>query len=181
MSTTLAEPKAALQSVSVGPRYPSIYEINTWVWLTEMSQKHGTTIDLSNVPSAEWDAIAALGFDVVWLMEVWERSPAGIVIANQNKNLLDDFRKALPDFRLEDNVACPYCVRRYGVDEHLGGSKGLALARQQLSKRGMNLVLDFVPNAAPHDSGPLWFARPSTYETFIHYTLPGSTGARRNR
>src|SRR5580692_1361388 len=26
--------------------------------------------------------------------------------------------------------------------------------------------------AAPHDSGPLWFASPSTYETFIHYTLP---------
>jgi hypothetical protein len=26
--------------------------------------------------------------------------------------------------------------------------------------------------APPHDSGPLWFARPSTYETFIHYTSP---------
>ncbi len=26
--------------------------------------------------------------------------------------------------------------------------------------------------AAPHDSGPLWFATPSTYETSIHYTLP---------
>jgi len=26
--------------------------------------------------------------------------------------------------------------------------------------------------AAPHDSGPLWFARPLTYATFIHYTLP---------
>ena len=26
--------------------------------------------------------------------------------------------------------------------------------------------------AAPHDSGSLWFARPSTRETFIHSTLP---------
>jgi hypothetical protein len=26
--------------------------------------------------------------------------------------------------------------------------------------------------AAPHDSGPLWFATPSTCETFIHNTLP---------
>jgi hypothetical protein len=33
--------------------------------------------------------------------------------------------------------------------------------------------------AAPHDSGPLWFAIPSTYETFIHNTLPVLTGARR--
>ena len=151
MSATLAEPKATLQSVSAWPRYPSIYELNTWVWLTEMSQKHGTTIDLSNVPSADWDAIAAFGFDAVWLMGVWERSPAGIAIANQNKNLLDAFRKALPDFRPEDNVGSPYCVRRYVVDEHLGGSKGLALARQQLSKRGMNLVLDFVPNHVAPD------------------------------
>src|SRR5258705_385373 len=33
--------------------------------------------------------------------------------------------------------------------------------------------------AAPHDSGPLWFATPSTNETFIHNTLPVLTGARR--
>ena len=26
--------------------------------------------------------------------------------------------------------------------------------------------------ATPHDSGPVWFARPSQYETFIHYTSP---------
>src|SRR3984893_5867724 len=31
--------------------------------------------------------------------------------------------------------------------------------------------------AAPHDSGPLWFASPSTYETFIHNTSPVLTGA----
>ena len=33
--------------------------------------------------------------------------------------------------------------------------------------------------AAPHDSGSLWFATPSTHETFIHNTLPVLTGARR--
>ena len=26
--------------------------------------------------------------------------------------------------------------------------------------------------APPHDSGPLWFATPSTYDSFIHYTMP---------
>src|SRR5438445_8474919 len=31
--------------------------------------------------------------------------------------------------------------------------------------------------AAPHDSGRLWFASPSTYETFIHNTSPVLTGA----
>src|SRR5262249_30320835 len=33
--------------------------------------------------------------------------------------------------------------------------------------------------AAPHDSRPSWFATPSTYETFIHNTLPVLTGVRR--
>jgi hypothetical protein len=137
--------------VPVWPRYPTLYEINTWVWLTDISQKCGRNIDLSSVPSAEWDAIAAYGFDSVWLMGVWERSPAGIAIANQNTSLLNDFRRALTDFSLEDNVGSPYCVRRYVVDRHLGGPEGLAVARLELSNRGMNLILDFVPNHVAPD------------------------------
>src|SRR5271157_1400923 len=124
-------------TLSNWPRYPTSYEINTWVWLSDLSQKHGTSIDLSSVPSAEWDAIAALGFDGVWLMGVWERSPAGIAIANRNPNLQADFRRALPDFRPDDNVGSPYCVRRYVVDQHLGGPNGLATARRELAKRNM--------------------------------------------
>src|SRR6516225_6224920 len=89
------------------PRSPTLYEINTWVWLSELSSKAGRLVDLSSVPSAEWDAIAAFGFDAVWFMGVWERSPAGIAIANENANLLADFRRALPDFRPEDNVGSP--------------------------------------------------------------------------
>ena len=60
-------------------------------------------------------------------------------IANQNKGLVDDFRRTLPDFRLEDNVGSPYCIRRYVVDKHLGGPEGLAIARRELARRGMNL------------------------------------------
>jgi glycosidase len=137
--------------MSVWPRYPTVYEINTWVWLSSLSEKSGTSTDLSSVPSAEWAAIAEFGFDAVWLMGVWERSPAGIAIANRSNSLLDDFRRALPDFRSQDNVGSPYCVRRYVVDQHLGGPSGLAIARQELAKRGMNLILDFVPNHVAPD------------------------------
>ena len=151
MSATLTEPLAVSTPVSVWSRYPYIYEINSWVWLSELSTKYGTRITFSSVPSAEWDNIACFGFDAVWFMGVWERSPAGIVIANRNENLLEDFRRALPDFRTDDNVGSPYCVRRYVVDEHLGGPEGLAVARQELSKRGINLVLDFVPNHVAPD------------------------------
>lgn len=133
------------------PKYPTIYEINTWVWLSDLSTKYGKPIDLSSVPAADWDAIAGYGFDGVWLMGVWERSPAGIAIANQNESLLNDFRRALPDFHPQDNVGSPYCVRRYVVDEHLGGPNGLAIARQELAKRKVKLVLDFVPNHVAPD------------------------------
>jgi len=151
MSATLVETLAASAPVSVWSRYPYIYEINSWVWLSELSRKYRRKITFSSVPSAEWDNIAAYGFDAVWFMGVWERSPVGIAIANRNINLLDDFRRALPDFRTEDNVGSPYCVRRYVVDEHLGGPEGLAVARQELSDRGINLVLDFVPNHVAPD------------------------------
>jgi hypothetical protein len=104
--------------MSPWPRYPPIYEINTWVWLSELSKKAGKQVDLGSVPAVDWDAIAAIGFDAVWLMGVWERSPAGIAIANQNTGLLEDFRRALPDFRADDNVGSPYRVRRYEVDAH---------------------------------------------------------------
>src|SRR5271168_576717 len=137
--------------MSAWPRYPTMYEINTWVWLSELRVKTGRPVDLGSVPEAEWDAIARFGFDAVWFMGVWERSPAGIAIANQNKSLVDDFRRALPDFRPEDNVGSPYCVRRYSVDEHLGGREGLAVARRELAKRGMRLILDFVPNHVAPD------------------------------
>ncbi|HEY6364249.1 MAG TPA: alpha-amylase family glycosyl hydrolase [Candidatus Binatia bacterium] len=133
------------------PRYPTIYEINTWAWLSELSTRAGTSVTLSSVPAAEWDALAAHGFDVVWLMGVWERSPAGIAIANQNNSLVDDFKRALPDFRPQDNVGSAYCVRRYVVDKQLGGPEGLSAARQELAKRGIRLILDFVPNHVARD------------------------------
>jgi hypothetical protein len=176
MTATLVEATRAAQDLSVWPRYPSIYEINTWVWLSEISHKYGTTINLSCVPPAEWDAIASFGFDAVWFMGVWERSPTGIAVSNQNASLLEDFRRALPDFRSEDNVGSPYCVRRYVVDDALGGCDGLAVARRELSKRRMNLVLDFVPNHVAPDHP--WVAEHP--EFFIHgnagdiHSAPGS-------
>lgn len=133
------------------PKHPVIYEINTWVWLEELERKHGRPVSLGSVPQEEWEAVAACGADAVWFMGVWERSPAGIAISLQNKGLLDDFVRALPDFKAADNVGSPYCVRRYEVDQRLGGPAGLATARQALARLGMRLILDFVPNHVAPD------------------------------
>ncbi|NJC88866.1 MAG: alpha-amylase [Desulfuromonas sp.] len=149
------------------PLHPLIYEINTWVWLEELGRGMKTPVTLATVPKKEWDAIAALGVDAVWLMGVWERSPAGIRIAMGNEGLLADFRRALHDFTAADNVGSPYCVRNYAVDPHLGGSEGLATARRELARRGLRLILDFVPNHMAPDhpwviEHPDYFIRGST-------------------
>ena len=128
------------------PKQPIIYEINTWVWLHELSQVYQRPVTLGDVPPQEWDEIASLEIDAVWLMGVWERSPAGVSIARQHQGLLEEARRILPDFTLQDVVGSPYCVHRYLVDGHLGGPAGLAAARQRLAERGLRLVLDFVPN-----------------------------------
>ncbi len=133
------------------PQHPVLYEINTWVWLGELGCQLGRPVTLATVPPEEWDRIAAGGFDAVWFMGVWERSPAGIEISMRNPALLGDFQRALPDFTAEDNVGSPYCVRRYVVDDHLGGPPGLAAAREMLRERGLGLILDFVPNHVAPD------------------------------
>lgn len=133
------------------PEHPVIYEINTWVWLQELGRQYGRPFTLATVPAEVWDRIAAGGFDAVWLMGVWERSPAGIRISMENPGLLEDFKRALPDFAAEDNVGSPYCIRRYVVDPHLGGPEGLAAARAILRAHGLRLILDFVPNHVAPD------------------------------
>ena len=121
--------------------YPFIYEINTWAWLDELRRRAGAVVDLGSVPDAEWEAVASLGFDAVWLMGVWGRSPAGIGIAMRNPSLVEGFRRALPDFAPADVVGSPYCIREYLVDERLGGPEGLAAAMERAGLTGISWVL----------------------------------------
>jgi len=131
---------------------PTIYEINTAAWLQRLGRKLGRPLGLGEVPGPEWDALAALPVDAVWLMGVWQRSPIGRKLALSMPELRAAYRCALPDLRDEDVLGSPYCVRDYVVDERFGGSAGLAEARQELAGRDVALILDYVPNhvAADH-------------------------------
>jgi len=146
------------------PKRPVIYEINTWVWLREISRCLGETVTLGAVPAETWDHLATLHADAVWLMGIWERSPTGLEISRTHEGLQAEFRRVLPDCAPEDNVGSPYCVRRYAVDPRLGGPAGLAAARRELAERGLLLILDFVPNHVAPDhpwvgSHPDYFIR----------------------
>jgi hypothetical protein len=93
-------------------------------------------------------------------------------IESQNKGLIEDFRRALPDYRQEDNVESPYCVRQYVVDEYLGGPEGLVAARTELARMGLKLLLDFVPNHVVPDH-PMVIHHPE-------YFVQGNTDDARN-
>jgi glycosidase len=150
--------------VNAWPANPIIFEIQTWPWLAELGR--GRALSLAEVPDAEWDAIAAWGFDAVWLMGVFERSPISQHIARTHPDLQPEFHRALSDLSPADVVGSPYCVRRYVVDEHLGGRDGLRVARQALARRGLRLLLDFVPNHTARDCP--WISEHSDY--YVHGT-----------
>ena len=157
-------------------RRPVIYEINTWVWLNALSHHYKQAITLGTVPVEQWDALASLSVDAVWLMGVWERSPEGIRIANENVSLQADFLRVLPDYTLADNVGSAYSVHRYIVDAHLGGPEGLAKARHMLTQRGLRLILDFVPNHVAPDH-PWAFEHPEYFVQGTHEDLAQASNA----
>lgn len=143
------------------PRRPIIYEINAWAWLNELSRRYGRSIKLGSVPAKEWDQLAEWGFDGVWLMGVWERSPAGRKISLSTPAIVEECQRTLPDFTPEDVSGSPYCIHRYVVDERLGGEVGLAAARKALAERKLLLLLDFVPNHVAPDHP--WVTEHSDY------------------
>jgi hypothetical protein len=133
------------------PGRPVIYEVNTAIWLADMSRAAGHPVTLAGVPGTAWDAVTPPGVDAVWLMGVWQRSPAGRQLATVNEGLQASFRAALPGVRSDDVLGSPYCVRRYEVDDTFGGREALGAARAALAKRGARLVLDYVPNHVAPD------------------------------
>jgi hypothetical protein len=42
------------------PNYPVIYEINTWVWLSELSRNYQKPVNLATVLEQKWDSIASV-------------------------------------------------------------------------------------------------------------------------
>src|SRR5690349_3614252 len=103
------------------PEAPVLYEIDTWPWVAELSAEAGYPLTLGEVPAEVWQRTVPPGTDAVWLMGVWERSPAGTAVARRDATLTAAFRAALPDLTDADVVGSPYCVRRYRVDDALGG------------------------------------------------------------
>ena len=131
--------------------HPHLYEINTWVWLEELSAGSARRITLRDVPDEHWDRLRSLGFDFVYLMGVWRRSPIGRNIFRTNPAEFSAFDAALPGWEINDVVGSPYSVQDYTPDPRIGTFEDLREVRTKLRSRGMGLILDFVPNHTGFD------------------------------
>src|SRR6478672_2759019 len=103
------------------PRYPSLFEINTRVWLRQLTQEAGKPVTLANVDDVLLDDIARRGFDWVWLLSVWRTGPAGRAVSRGNLAWQAEFRSTLPDLTEEDICGSGFAIAAYEVDHALGG------------------------------------------------------------
>ncbi len=126
--------------------FPLVYEINTRVWLKELSDKLGRAITLDGVPDEEFELFGEAGFDMVWLMGVWKPSHYSAATAASHHGLRSEFLEHLKDLHPEDIASSPYSIPSYEVNEALGGHAGILSFRRRLAERGIRLMLDFVPN-----------------------------------
>jgi len=130
----------------VAPLYPSLYQINTRVWLTDLSRGLGRRATLDDIPDSELDSFAATGFDWVWFLSVWQTGQAGQRISRTNPEWRKEFQQTLPDLCEDDIAGSGFAITGYTVHDQLGGNAALIRLRERLRQRGLRLMLDFVPN-----------------------------------
>lgn len=146
--STRSKPETARRSLRPQPH---LYEIDTWLWLADLSSTSGKTVRLGSVPDSEWDRIASWGFDLVYLMGIWQHSPTSRRLAKQQPDLLALYDEALPGWTLADVVGSPFAVTAHQPDPRIGTWKDVDAAREQLRKRGIGLIVDFVSNHTAPD------------------------------
>jgi len=135
-----------------------------YVWMGQLSGKYGWPIKrLDEIPDAELDTLASWGFTGLWLIGVWERSPASRKIKQFCGN--------------PEAIASAYSLYDYVIAEDLGGNSAMENLRQRAALRGIRLASDMVPNHTGIDSRwtrehPDWFVQ-LDYPPYPGYRFEG--------
>ena len=133
----------------------------TFVWLDQLSRSYGRDISrLDQIPDEELDALAQRGFRGLWLIGLWERSPASRDIKVRRGN-----PEAAPS---------AYSLKDYAIAHSLGGDDALQNLKHRANARGLRLAADMVPNHMGMDS--TWMAEhPDRFLQLPQPPYPGYT------
>jgi len=126
--------------------HPVLYQLNTRVYLTELSEQLGRRATLSDIPECFLEQLARRGVEILWLLSVWTTGPRSQQESRRNPEWIREFSHVLEDLKPEDIGGSGFAIADYRVSEQLGGPKSLEALRSKLAKLGMRLMLDFVPN-----------------------------------
>lgn len=154
-------------------------------WLVRLSARAGRPLALGDVPEAEIERIAGLGFDYLWPMGVWRTGEAAARIARGQPWLRERWHDAFAQDPEPDVAASPYAVSEYVVDADFGGEAGLGRLREKLARAGVGLVLDVVPHHTAVDAPwvrehPEWYVtgddllRAADPAGFVPNPVPGT-------
>ncbi|MCX5756988.1 MAG: alpha-amylase family glycosyl hydrolase, partial [Candidatus Hydrogenedentes bacterium] len=134
------------------------------VWLGQLSKTYRCAITrLDQVPDEELDRLARWGFTGLWLIGVWERSPA----SQRIKQLMGN----------PEALSSAYSLYDYAIADGLGGVPAFENLRDRAAERGIRLGSDMVPNHMGLYSRwvvehPGWFVQLS-YPPFPSYQFNG--------
>lgn len=137
---------------------------HTYVWLDQLSKKYGRWINkLDQIPDEELDILAKWGFTGLWLIGIWERSPASQKIKQWCGN--------------PEALASAYSIYDYKISQDLGGEEALENLKARAWRRGIRLAADIVPNHTGIYSKwviehPDWFIQ-LPYPPFPSYSFTG--------
>jgi hypothetical protein len=90
--------------------YPSLYQINTRVWLTELSRGIGRRATLDDIPDADLDHLSELGYDWIWLLSVWCTGELARKVSRENPEFRHDFEATLPDLQEQDIAGSGFAI-----------------------------------------------------------------------
>ncbi|MBV8088316.1 MAG: alpha-amylase, partial [Alphaproteobacteria bacterium] len=99
------------------PRYPSLFQINTRVWLQRLSRGAGKRVTLAEINDETIDGWAATGFDWIWLLSVWQTGTAGRRISRGNPQWRAEFKTVLPDLTEDDICGSGFAITGYTVSD----------------------------------------------------------------
>lgn len=133
----------------------TVYEITTRPYLYLLSQKLGKTCTLKDIPTSEFDSWKEKGFEWIWFMGVWQLGEYGRQHDLTDPGCISGYNENCPGWTSDDVIGSPYAIVQYSVNTVVGTIDDIKWIREELHKRGMKLMLDFVPNHSAFEAPEL--------------------------